>query len=92
MEELCRRQKEAEGRGDPTDFNITDVWQSSFPAYTSRKYIDQFIEKYRKYSEYFELSPNDIIHLTERGRRYCRDLERSQPFHVPIVYTLIMSL
>jgi hypothetical protein len=76
MDELCKRQREAEGRGDTTDFNITDVWQSSFPTYTIRNYIDQFIERYQTYSDYFELLPNDTTHLAERGRRYCRDLER----------------
>jgi hypothetical protein len=57
------------------EFNVTDVWQSSFPAYQSKEYVDKFIERYRTYGGFFELLPNDMIKLTERGRRYCHDLE-----------------
>jgi hypothetical protein len=76
MDELCKRQRDTERNGKPEPWSITDVWQSSFPAFLSREYIDRFIERYRTYSEYFEILPNDMIQLTERGKRYCRDLER----------------
>jgi hypothetical protein len=55
--------------------NVSDVWQSSFSAFKSKEDINNFLEKYQKHSNYFELLPNDMIRLTERGRRYCRDLE-----------------
>ena len=76
MDELCKRQRYSERNGKPEPWSITDVWQSSLPAFLSREYIDRFIERYRTYSEYFEILPNDMIRLTERGKRYCRDLER----------------
>ncbi len=76
MDELCKRQRDTERIGKPEPWRITDVWQSSFPAFLSREYIDRFIERYRTYSEFFEILPNDMIRLTERGKRYCRDLER----------------
>jgi hypothetical protein len=76
MDELCKRQREAKNNGRPTEFNFTQVWQSSFAAFQSRDYIDFFIDRFRRASGYFELLPNDMIRLTERGRRYCRDLER----------------
>jgi hypothetical protein len=49
--------------------------ESSFSAFKSKEDINNFLEKYQKDSNYFELLPNDIIRPTERGRRYCRDLE-----------------
>lgn len=55
---------------------VVDVWQSSFPAFTGRQYIDRFIERYRDYSEYFNIDSRDTIGLTNRGKRYCMDLER----------------
>jgi hypothetical protein len=76
MDELCKRQKNFDRNGGPQRWNVVDVWQSSFPAFTSRQYIDRFIEKYRNYSEYFDIDTRDTIGLTDRGRRYCRDLER----------------
>jgi hypothetical protein len=76
MDELCKRQRDTERNGQPEPWSITDVWQSSFPASLSREHIDRFIERYRTYSEYFEILHNDMIRLTERGKRYCRDLER----------------
>ena len=56
--------------------NVSDVWQSSFSAFESKaEDINNFLEKYQKDSNYFELLPNDMIRLTERGGRYRRDLE-----------------
>jgi hypothetical protein len=52
---------------------LTDVWQSAFE---SMEYIDRFIERYRTTREYFEIIPNDLVRLTERGKKYCSDLER----------------
>ncbi|MFZ0326593.1 MAG: transposase [Nitrososphaeraceae archaeon] len=37
------------------------------PGFYGREYIDNFIHRYRKYSQYFENLPNDRIHLTERS-------------------------
>jgi hypothetical protein len=76
MDEVCKRQRDAERNGKPEQWSITDVWQSSFPAFQSREYIDRFIERYQTNSEFFEILPNDMIRLTEGGKRYCRDLER----------------
>jgi hypothetical protein len=75
MSELGKRQIDAEKNGRSMEFNVTDVWQASFPAYQSKEHVDKFIERYRTYSGFFELLPNDMIKLTESGRRYCRDLE-----------------
>lgn len=55
--------------------NVSDEWKSSFTAFKSKEDINNFLEKYQKDSNYFELLPNDMIRPTERGRRYCRDLE-----------------
>jgi len=74
MDELCKRQRDAETNGSTAEFNINEVWQSSFSAFQRTDYINDFIEKYRTKSDYFELLPNDMIRLNERGRRYC--LER----------------
>jgi hypothetical protein len=76
MDKLCKRQREVEGRGVSTEYEVIDVWQSSFTAFESKEDINNFLERYQKESNYFELLPNDMIRLTERGRKYCRDLER----------------
>ena len=70
------KDKEDEGRGVSTEYEVIDVWQSSFSAFESKEDINNFLERYQKESNYFELLPNDMIRLTERGRKYCRDLER----------------
>jgi hypothetical protein len=76
MDELCKRQKNFERNRGPQRWNVVDIWQSSFPAFTGRKYIDRFIEKYRNYSEFFDIDSRDTVGLTDLGRTYCRDLER----------------
>ena len=76
VDELCKRQKNFERSGGQQRWSVVNVWQSSFPAFTSRQYIDRFVERYRNYSEYFDIDSRDTIGLTDRGRRYCRDLER----------------
>ena len=73
MDEPCKRQRDTKRNGKLEPWNITHVWQSAFQ---SREYIDIFIERYRTTSEYFEILPNDMIRLTERGKKYCSDLER----------------
>lgn len=75
MDELCKRQKYVDRNGGPDNWAITEVWQDSCPAFTSREYIDNFIHRYRKYSQYFENLPNDRIRLTEHGKR-CKDREK----------------
>jgi hypothetical protein len=40
MDELCKRQRDAERSGRPTEFSFTDVWESSFAAFQNREYID----------------------------------------------------
>lgn len=76
MDELCKRQKFFGKNGGSQRWTITDVWQSSFPAFTGRQYIDKFIEKYRNHSEYFDIDNRDTIGLTDRGKRFCSDLEQ----------------
>lgn len=66
--------KEAENNGRPTEFNFTQVWQLQLSKVGIT--LTFFIDRSRRASGYFELLPNDMIRLTERGRRYCRDLER----------------
>jgi hypothetical protein len=75
MDELCKRQENFDRNGGPQRWNVTDIWQSSFPAFTGRQYLDRFIERYRNYSEYFNIDAHDSIGLTDRGKRYCKDLE-----------------
>jgi hypothetical protein len=70
MDELCKRQIDAERNGRPTEFSFTDVWESSFAAFQNREYIDVSLERFRADSDYFEHLPNDMIRLTEHGRRY----------------------
>ncbi|NAL77888.1 hypothetical protein [Nitrososphaera sp. AFS] len=85
MDELCKRQRDAERNGRPTEFRIHfyDVWESSFAAFQNREYIDVSLERFRAGSDYFEHLfragsdyfehlPNDMVRLTEHGRRYCQ--------------------
>jgi hypothetical protein len=72
MDELCKRQRDAERNGRPTEFSFTDVWESSFAAFQNREYIDVSLERFRAGSDYFEHLPNDMVRLTEHGRRYCQ--------------------
>ena len=47
MDELCKRQRDAERNGRPTEFSFTDVWESSFAAFQNREYIDVSLERFR---------------------------------------------
>jgi hypothetical protein len=40
MSELGKRQIDAEKNGRSMEFNVTDVWQASFPAYQSKEHVD----------------------------------------------------
>ena len=40
MDELCKRQKYVDRNGGPDNWVITEVWQDSCPAFTSREYIE----------------------------------------------------
>ena len=53
--------RESEGRGVSTEYEVIDVWQSSFSAFESKKDINNFLERYQKESNYFELLPNEMI-------------------------------
>ena len=76
VDELCKRQKNFDRNGGSQRWSVTEIWQSSFPAVTNRQHIDKFIDKYRNDSEYFDIDSHDTIGLTERGKKFCKDLER----------------
>src|SRR5581483_101896 len=77
MIELCKRQRDAERNGRPTEFNFIDVWESAFASFQNKGYVDVSLERLRGGTDYFEHLPNDMIRLTESGKKYCEELERT---------------
>ena len=75
MIELCKRQRDAERNGRPTEFHFIDVWESTFAGFQNKGYVDVSLERLRGGSDYFEHLPNDMIRLTESGKKYCEELD-----------------
>jgi hypothetical protein len=73
MDELCKRQKDFEKYGGDQRWKFTDLWQSGFSVFTDKHFVNEIVEEYRNESGYFEIDDNNMIGLTDRGIRYCRD-------------------
>jgi hypothetical protein len=40
---------------------------------TDREFVEEVIEEYGDDSKYFEIDDNDMMGLTERGIKYCKE-------------------
>ena len=76
MRELCQRQREKGSNDTPLAFQIDDLWHEFLGAFTSRNYLMQFLEEFKRKRGYIEIINDTYIHLSQKGRNYCRDLER----------------
>ena len=76
MKELCKRQREKSNNDTPLAFQIDELWHEFLGAFTSRDYLMQFLEEFQRRRGYIEIVNDTYIHLSQKGRNYCRDLER----------------
>jgi hypothetical protein len=71
MDELCKRQYDADRNGRSFEFSINEVWQSCLGAF-DKSYFDTFLLNYQKQKDYIEvLADNTKIRITQSGRRWC---------------------
>lgn len=80
MRELCKRQRERGKNDVPLEFLIDDLWHEFLGAFTSRDYVLQRLEEFQRLRGYIEIINDKYIHLSQKGRNYCRDLEKQQIF------------
>ncbi|MFZ0265854.1 MAG: hypothetical protein WCE33_08055 [Nitrososphaeraceae archaeon] len=73
MDELCKRHQNFEKNGGDLRWIFMDVWQSGFSGFTDREIVEEVIEEYRDDSKYFDIDDNDMMGLTERGIKYCKE-------------------
>ena len=73
MDELCKRHQNFEKDGGDLRQIFMDVWQSGFSGFTDREFVEEVIEEYRDDSKYFDIDDNDMMGLTERGIKYCKE-------------------
>jgi hypothetical protein len=71
LQELCKRDKDAQANGHPVEFNIDEIISANLAAF-SKNYVYQFILKFEKEYGYIEVVDSDRIRLTEIGRNFCR--------------------
>jgi hypothetical protein len=73
MDELCKRHQNFEKNGGDLQWSFMDVWRSGFSGFTDREFVEEVIEEYRDDSKYFDIDDNDMMGLTERGIKYCKE-------------------
>jgi hypothetical protein len=72
MRELCRRDKNVQGRiSSPVEFNIDEIIDICLGAF-SKDYVYQFISKFEAQLGYIEVLPDHRVRLTNEGRKHCQ--------------------